>query len=140
MKIVLDTNVYIAAALKGGFIQDLLELSGSNQIEILTSDEILTELKEKLSQKFHWSDERIDFFITTIKKGIKKIKITEKFTVIKNDPDDNKILECGVSGKADLIITSDKDLLRLKSFKNIGIIHPKTFAWTFPKVLKRRKS
>lgn len=65
--------------------------------------------------------------------------ITEKINVVKRDPGDNKILECAVSGHADLIVSSDQDLLSLKVFRGIGIIHPKTLTWTFPEYFKKIK-
>lgn len=43
------------------------------------------------------------------------------------DPKDNKYLELALSGQADCIITSDRDLLSLNPFKNISIISPSEF-------------
>ena len=43
------------------------------------------------------------------------------------DPKDNKFLELAVAGNADCIVTGDKDLLVLNSFRNIQIITPKEF-------------
>ncbi|MBU1198966.1 MAG: putative toxin-antitoxin system toxin component, PIN family [Nanoarchaeota archaeon] len=45
---------------------------------------------------------------------------------MKNDPDDNKIIECALEGKADYIITQDKHLLDLK-FDKIKILTPREF-------------
>lgn len=43
------------------------------------------------------------------------------------DPKDNKILEVAVEGKADVIVTGDKDLLVLHPFRGIPIIGPAEF-------------
>ena len=40
---------------------------------------------------------------------------------------DDKFLELAVNGSADLIMTSDKDLLALNPFRNIPIIRPADF-------------
>lgn len=48
----------------------------------------------------------------------------QKFDVIKEDKDDNKFLEAAVEGKADYIVSGDKDLLRLENFMGIKIISP----------------
>ena len=45
-------------------------------------------------------------------------------TIVKEDPDDNKIIECAVACGADFILTYDKHLLRLKEFRGIKIIMP----------------
>jgi len=47
--------------------------------------------------------------------------------VIKADPDDDKFLECAVEGGADLIVSGDRHLTRLKSFRGIGIVWPIDF-------------
>ena len=51
--------------------------------------------------------------------------------VVKADPDDDKILECAVEGSADLIVSGDRHLTRLKSFRGIGIVRPIDFHRTF---------
>ena len=50
-----------------------------------------------------------------------------KFNVVKDDPDDDKIIEAAVEGKAEYIITQDNHLLKLKEFKGIKIVTPKDF-------------
>ena len=67
------------------------------------------------------------------------IEITEKVSIVTRDPDDNKILECALSGKVDIIVTADQDLIKLKVFNGIAIIHPKTLAWIFPDYIKIKK-
>ena len=44
--------------------------------------------------------------------------------VIVEDEPDNRVLECAVAGKADLIVSGDLDLRRLKSFQGIAIVRP----------------
>jgi len=46
--------------------------------------------------------------------------------VIKEDPDDNKIIECAISSNSEFIITYDKHLLKVKEYKGIQIIRPET--------------
>lgn len=138
MKIVLDTNVYIAVALQGEFAEDIIELVTTNlDITIIASEEILSELQRKLEEKFSWLEEDVDLFITKMRKILKIVKTAEKVNIIKRDRDDNKILECALAGEADLIVTSDQDLIKLKKFNGIGIIHPKTLSWTFPEHFKK---
>ncbi len=52
---------------------------------------------------------------------------TEKINLIKDDPDDNAILECALEGKVKYIITNDKHLLKLQKFKGIKILAPAEF-------------
>jgi len=55
-------------------------------------------------------------------------KIT--LTVVKADPDDDRILECAVAGNADVVVSGDHHLTRLKSFQGIGIMRPVDFLRT----------
>lgn len=48
--------------------------------------------------------------------------------IVKNDPSDNKILECAITAEADYIVTGDKNhLLPLKRYKNTKIVSPSEF-------------
>lgn len=47
--------------------------------------------------------------------------------MIKEDPDDNLVLECGVAGNVDYIVTGDTNLLKLKEFRSIKIRTAKEF-------------
>ena len=51
-------------------------------------------------------------------------KTSIRLNIIKDDPDDYKFLEAGISGNADLIISQDKHLLKLKEYQKIKIISP----------------
>jgi predicted nucleic acid-binding protein len=52
---------------------------------------------------------------------------TETLNVIKEDPDDDRILECAASAKSDLIVSEDKHLLRLGRFGSAGIVSVRDF-------------
>lgn len=62
MRIVLDTNVYIAAALRSGFSEEIFELIVTTHgFTAITSEEILTEIQEKLQRNWNYSSQ--DFFL-----------------------------------------------------------------------------
>lgn len=50
-----------------------------------------------------------------------------KFNIVKEDPDDNKVLECASEGRVNFIITQDNHLLRLREFQGIKILKPEEF-------------
>lgn len=138
MRVVFDTNVLIAAALTGGLAHDILVFAETTDIvTTITSEEILFELRRKLLDKFDKSEEDVDFYIQKIRNIAEVVEVTVKVDVVKRDPNDNKILECAVSGQADLIVSADQDLIKLKKFQGIGIVHPKTLSWTFPEYFKK---
>lgn len=138
MRIVLDTNVYIAAALSNsGFSEEVLKLAVSANFKIIICEEILQEIQNKLTHKFHLPKENIDFFLARVRRITETVEIEGEISVITRDPGDNKILECAAVGEADLIVSLDQDLIKLKKFQGIGIVHPKTLSWTFPEYFKK---
>lgn len=139
MRIVLDTNIYIAAAISdNGFSEYILkQIAKAQTLEAIVSEAILAEIQSKLRDKFNWLQEDTDRFINRIKKFAESVEVTENIEVITRDPEDNKILECAISGNADLVVSLDQDLIKLKTYKGIGIIHPKTLSWTFPEYFKK---
>ena len=90
-------------------------------------------------EKFKWQDIDITLFADYICDISEIVKAEERLDTVVRDPEDNKILECALSGKADLIVTSDQDLIKLKTFRGIGIIHPRTLSWTFPEYFKKNR-
>lgn len=134
MIIVFDTNIFIAAVINRGFLFDILDkvfARGSGYL-VCISKEIRQELLEKLYE-YNFDKEKIEHFLLVIDKFAYLVEPNEKINIVKADPDDNKILECAVAAEANLVVTMDKHLLKLKSFRQIAIVHPKTFSYMFPK-------
>jgi len=125
LRVVFDTNVYISAALHGHEAETVLELASAHRIILLTSPAILSELEEKVRNKLGWSHERVTLFLKIIRDIVEIVEPQITLQVVEADEDDNRILECAVTGNASLIVTFDKDLLRLKSYETTGIITPR---------------
>lgn len=47
--------------------------------------------------------------------------------IAKENPSNNKIIECALEAKASFIISEDKHLLKIKNYKGIKIISPDKF-------------
>lgn len=129
MRIVIDTNVWISYLI-GGYLRETLDNKIlSNEIKILFSEDMLKEFFEVVSRpKFKkiFSEKRIKELVILMRKFEETIQIKERINICR-DPKDNLILETAVSGKANLIITGDEDLLSLSPFRNIRIITPAKF-------------
>jgi len=100
----------------------------SGKIKIFLSQDILKELAGVLvGRKFRTP---VAFVQQTIHElsEIAEIAIArEKINAVKNDPDDNRILECAVAAKVDYIVSGDSDLLSLGNFRKIKILSPGDF-------------
>lgn len=130
---VLDTNVLISALLiKNSPAIQVIETIEKLGI-ILYSEITFLELEQVLNRrkfKKYFTEEQKQTFIVKLVETSELIEITENITSCR-DPKDNKFLELAVSGKADFIITGDRDLLVLNPFRNIEIITINEFLTRF---------
>ena len=127
-RVVFDTNIFISALLFGGNPRQCLELSRTGEIELFVSRDILVELSQKLQEKFGWSRIDASELVEGIVRFAKVVNPKERISLIKSDPSDNAILECGVAAEAEFIVSGDKKhLLSLKRYKKISIISSKQF-------------
>ena len=134
LKIVPDSGFYIASALKNGYARSYLIGRGSKFLtyELFSSEAILLELQEKLeSDKFRFDRVQVVSTLRQLRNVVTIVHPQQKITVVR-DPEDDKILECAVEAKANLIVAFDNDLLSLKEYKGIKIIHPSTLQYMFP--------
>jgi len=96
------------------------------------SEEIVNEYEEVLNYeeiKDKIKDKKLEMKLTVEKiKSISTIAVPkERLNIVKDDPDDNAILECAIAGNVDCIVSNDKHLLKLKKFRNITILTPDDF-------------
>ncbi|HBB86830.1 MAG TPA: putative toxin-antitoxin system toxin component, PIN family [Blastocatellia bacterium] len=126
MKIVLDTNVIIAALIARGVCHELLEHCVLRHT-LLTSDFILDETKEKLTEKFGYPEDLADEAVALLRSRMRVVTPAELERKVCRDPDDDNVLALAVSGECDCIITGDQDLLVIKAYEGIDILTPRDF-------------
>lgn len=127
-KVVLDTNVLVSSLAWEGNPKRILEEIIKGNLELIISQKQFNELSRVLDYpKFGFTKEQKNRFKTLILKISTLIKTKSNLEIIKEDHDDNAILEAALEGKADFIITGDNHLLKLKKFKNIRIVNPSSF-------------
>jgi putative PIN family toxin of toxin-antitoxin system len=100
----------------------LLELARTGKISLAISDAILDEIEDVLRRKFAWSDDDIAEGRKRISAMARKVKPAVQLDVVKDDPDDNKILECGSAAGSDFIVSGDRHLLKLDRYDSIRIL------------------
>jgi putative PIN family toxin of toxin-antitoxin system len=124
--VTLDTNIYVSALEFGGVGARLLGLARRGDFCLDVSDAILDELITVLRDDFHW-DAYMHFAREKIASVANRVRPAQTLDVIKEDPDDNRILECAVEAGSDYIVTSDKDLLRAREYGQIKIVTAAAF-------------
>lgn len=125
--VVLDANVYVSALVFGGKPKRAFQLGVTRRIDVAISDPIRTEVLRTLRDKFHWSDERLTEARSLIAAAARTVVPTVALRVIERDPDDDRVLECAVTAKAEQIVSGDSDLLDLGVYEGIEIIQVAEF-------------
>ena len=126
MRLVLDTNVVIAAVLGSGTPSRLIELATEGAIDLFTSDELVAELSEVL-QREHVSRRLVRRGRSAAEVLALYEDLAERITPAGisrtvSDPDDDAVLAAALAIGADLIVSGDTDVRNLKSFHRIRIV------------------
>ena len=127
IRIVADTNIYISALMFGGPPGVFLDLALKRAFQLVTSAALLDELDEKLRGKFAVALEDAQIIRGRLESAASLVVPGFVLSVIADDPDDNRVLECAVAGKADVIVSGDRHLLQLGSFEDISIMTVRQF-------------
>jgi putative PIN family toxin of toxin-antitoxin system len=123
----LDSSVYVRALHFGGPGALLIGHARAGNIRIDISDPIINETLRVLRDKFGWNGYMIqDARVKLLSLG-NHVSRTVTLGIIKEDPDDDRILECAAAADSGFIVSEDKDLLRLKKFGNSRILTIREF-------------
>lgn len=125
LNIVIDTNQFLSGFIYHGMIRTVFDLVLDNKLKLYVSKGLKTEVLKKL-QEFEVSrqvQKEVMYFMET--RGI-LIEPTVKVDVCR-DKEDNFVLELAESSNADDLITRDKDLLNLYTWKQTKILKPEDF-------------
>jgi len=127
-KVVIDTNVFVSGLTFKGKPREVLDLIWRGDIETCISSFIFKELEETLKKDFSWDRDQIKHTIEKIKAKTILIQPKNKVSVIKENDDDNRILEYAIEGKVQYLISGDrKHLLPLKEYQGTKILSPSEF-------------
>ncbi len=130
MKVVFDTNIFISAfVIPGGQAEKAILRIIEGRDILLLSKRILDELLTVLSTKFSRDKEEISRVAVILSEMAEWVEPSERLRVLDDDPD-NRILECASSGNADVVVTGDKELLRLGKYEETRIIGLKEYLLT----------
>ena len=133
-KAVFDSTVLVSAFLtKAGISRELLHIAQAGKFSICISEEILTEIERvlleypRIRKRYHYSDEATHEYITLLRVVCQVSTNLPKIKLVVRDPNDDMIIACAIKARADYIVTRDKDLLTLNSYKGIHFASPEEF-------------
>ena len=125
MRVVLDTNVLIAAVVSDGLCRDLVRVRVLPHT-IVTSEPLLRELRSTSRNKFAVDPDELPLLRQLHEEAeiVAPVRLDER---VCRDKGDDMVLASAIAGKADVIVTGDEDLLVLKKFRGIKILSPRQF-------------
>jgi uncharacterized protein len=124
-RVVIDTNVVISALVYGGVPLQILELVRSKKVRMLLSPELEKEIVRKFYE-FSQSPEMDTILLNLIE--LYGQKLVPHTSIHKSrDPKDDMLLALSLAGRADFLITGDKDLLVMRTFDKTHIVTPRIF-------------
>lgn len=126
MKVILDTNVIVAAFATRGLCYAVFELC-LDRLEIVLSEAILAETFTHLSGKIKLPPAQCDAILSYLRANSIISEVDDPDPTSCRDKDDLHILGLAHHSSADFIVTGDKDLLELVRYKNTEIVTPREF-------------
>lgn len=128
-RVVIDTNVLISRLLLADSIPAEAVRQARRNGRLLVTDATVYELAEVLSRR------RLNRYVPLKdrQRFLRELsRIAEFVPIIQvvrecRDPNDDKLLEVALNGRADVIVTGHKDLLQMHTWRGIGILSPKDY-------------
>ena len=122
MRVVFDTNILVSALVfPGGQGEATLRRIIEETDQLVLSRPILEELLDVLGRKFARDAEELAHVAVYLSDIATIVAPKQRIRAVKDEPD-NRILECAVSGHAEVIVTGDKVLLTLKRYEEIRLL------------------
>jgi putative PIN family toxin of toxin-antitoxin system len=126
MRVILDSNIIIAAFATRGLCHAVFELC-LDRHEIILSSFLLNEIESNLARKLKLPNEIRSEIKDFLIESTIHIEAPELSSQICRDPSDDMVLSLTRESNAEYVVTGDEDLLSLKQFKSTKIISPREF-------------
>lgn len=126
MRVFLDTNVLVSALGTRGICADLLRHVLAEH-DWLCSDHVSGELVRVLATKFAMPASLIAQVESFVQSRAEHVPTVSELDVSIRDPDDVPVLGAAVAGRADVLITGDRDLLVLGKVGRVHILDVRGF-------------
>jgi len=127
VRLVFDTNIFISAFVIPGSLAEKAILKIIEGVDcLLISRYILDEVLSVLSSKFGRDREALSHVALILSELTEWVRPGKRVKILRDEPD-NRILECAIYGGAALLVTGDKEILRLKEYKGVKIISLKEY-------------
>ena len=126
MRVFLDANVIVSAVATRGLCADVMRVVLAEH-QLITGDVVLTELRAVLVRRIKVPQAIVDDIIGLLRdqEGVPKPRRPSDIPI--RDPDDRWILASATAGRADVLVTGDRDLIDVASKAPLPILDPRGF-------------
>ena len=138
MRVYLDTNVLVSALATRGLCADLLEAVLADH-DLVVGETVLAELQRVLGQKVRLAPKGVAELDAFLRRQGDVVRTDRLLRLKIRDPSDRPILAEAVAGRADVLVTGDRDLLVLAARAPLAIRSPREF-WDFLRSGKAKRS
>ena len=126
MRVVLDTNVLLAAIATHGLCQALVALVFRDHVVIL-SEHILREVAKHYRGKFKATKRQADAAVAVLTANGELVEPVAVPPGTVRDKDDLPVLGTAIAGSVAALVTGDQELLALGLFRGVAILSPRDF-------------
>ncbi len=125
-RVVLDTNIYVSRFIRPTAIPGQAVAKAWTEATTLMSTATWAELQSVFQRpklQRYIAPGLLELYLNDVKMLAEPVAILSPIRACR-DPRDDKFLELAVHGRADMIVTGDRDLLDLHPFRGIAILSP----------------
>ena len=128
MRVIIDTNVFVAGVYFTGPPYRILDSWRSGKIKLVISDSIFEEYK-RIGRVLATDYPGVDFepFLSLALNESDIVLDRELEEQVCSDPDDDKFISCALESGCKIIVTGDKQLKKISGYKGIEIVSPRIF-------------
>jgi uncharacterized protein len=126
VKLLLDTNVLVAALVARGTCSDLLEHCVRHHV-VISSRPLLDELRDVLTRKFRQRSADVRATVRLFEQTFTLVSPVILEGPACRDLDDDVVLATALAGESAAIVSGDQDILVLDPFRGIRILTPSAF-------------
>jgi len=127
VKVVFDTNIFISAlVIPGSRAEEAMHRVMEGKNHLIISKPIIQELLTTLAHKFGRDREELARVAVYLAEIARTVHPKQKVNALEDEPD-NRVLECALTGQADIVVTGDRAMLALGEYKGVKIVALKDY-------------
>ncbi|MFW5636369.1 MAG: putative toxin-antitoxin system toxin component, PIN family [Thermodesulfobacteriota bacterium] len=129
MRLVINTNVILVSVSPKSKYHWIFQALKSERFDLLVTNDILLEYQEILEKKYSTSAAKLLLGTLDVLPNVHEITPNFYWNLIIQDPDDDKFVDCAISGNADHLVSEDSDFNILKSidFPTVSVLNIQEF-------------